>query len=176
MLSNRKDLSFTAGIGIRQGCPLSPLISGVIADPFLRVLGRKLGRNGLIRAFADDNGLALRNCLALQVVLDEYEKYAIFSNLNLNLKKCYVVPLFPAVDKEQARAHIVGKVPGAGGMCYEWYAIYLGIYLGPGAGDIGWEAPILKYIERARQWGAGSSGLFVSARHYAIFCVSVLQF
>ena len=61
-------------------------------------------------------------------------------------------------------------------MCFAWYAIYLGIYLGPGAGDIGWEAPILKYLDRARQWGGGGKGLFVAARHYAIFCISVLQF
>ena len=64
MLDGRRDLSFVAGIGIRQGCLLSPLIFAVIADPFLRLLGRKLGAGGLIRAFADDNGLALRNCLA----------------------------------------------------------------------------------------------------------------
>ena len=65
------DLSFVAEIGIRQGCQLSPLIFAVIADPFLRVLARKLGRDGLIRAFADDNVLVLRNCQGLRVVLQE---------------------------------------------------------------------------------------------------------
>ena len=165
MLNNRKDLSFTAGVGIRQGCPLSPLIFAVIADPFLRLLSSKLDRNGLIRACADDNGLALRNSLALQIVLEEYGKYAIFSNLKLNLKKCFVVPIFSTHGIEVAMRYIVEKVPGAADMCFAWCAIYLGIYLGPSAGEIGWEAPILKYLERARQWGARGCGLCMSARH-----------
>ena len=89
----------------------------------------------------------------MRIVLEEYGRYANFSNLHLNRKKRYVIPLFPAEELETAKAHIVEMVEGAGGMCFAWYAIYLGIYLGPGAGEVGWEAPILKYLDRARQWG-----------------------
>ena len=99
-----------------------------------------MGHDGLIRAFADDNGLGLRKCKALEIVLQEYNKYAIFSNLHLNLKKCYVVPLFMAATIEVAKDMVVGTVPEAAEMGFAWSAIYLGIVMGPKAGDCGWEA------------------------------------
>ena len=54
-----------------------------------------------------NNGLALRNSKALQVVLHEYEKYAVFSNLKLNYKTCCVIPLFyvSGMDIERAKEH-----------------------------------------------------------------------
>ena len=48
--------------------------------------------------------------------------------------------------------------------------------LGPGAGDKGWEAPILKFQARERQWAGKHLGIFYNLRAYRIFAFSILQF
>ena len=47
------------GPGARQGCPLSPLALAACMGPLSRALQPQLGRDCLIRTFADDVGVAL---------------------------------------------------------------------------------------------------------------------
>eukprot|EP00969_Alexandrium_andersonii_P096968 4280734-Alexandrium_andersonii.AAC.1 len=56
------------------------------------------------------------------------------------------------------------------------HAKYLGILLGPGAGDGGWDAPILKFQARELQWAGQHLGIFYNLRAYRIFAFSTLQF
>ena len=95
----------------------------------------------------------------MDFILREYSNYAKFTNLVLNLKKSYVVPLFMP-DIAQAKDYIIGCVPGAASICFAFFAVYLEVYLGPGAEEVGWEAPLLKYLDRARLWGGSDGGLF----------------
>ena len=50
---------FLLGAGIRQGCPLYPLLFSVVLDPFLRDL-RTVVPTATLRAYADDIGMVIR--------------------------------------------------------------------------------------------------------------------
>eukprot|EP00972_Heterocapsa_arctica_P025480 3751370-Heterocapsa_arctica.AAC.1 len=50
--------------GIRQKCPLSPLIFALVVDVLLRKLEVALDGKGLTRAFADDTGSVLEDLFA----------------------------------------------------------------------------------------------------------------
>ena len=80
--------------GVRQGCPLSPLIFVLSVDLLLRTLERIDGITS--RAFADDIGLVMdnfsRNYL---VVFDIFQRFVKVSNLYLNLPRMVIIPLWP---------------------------------------------------------------------------------
>ena len=59
LLRGKTSTSFPVTYGIRQGCPLSPLLFAMVIDPFLRRLA-SIHNCIILRAFADDIGLALR--------------------------------------------------------------------------------------------------------------------
>ena len=53
---------FTAQTGVRQGCPLSPLLFIIATDAMIRVICSRIPSGDLnVRAFADDIGIVLRH-------------------------------------------------------------------------------------------------------------------
>ena len=77
---------FSADTGIRQGCPLSPVLFAIVADILVRKLQQELP-NSTIRAFADDTAMVIDDMRLLAQIIAIFEEYAGFSNLGLNLKK-----------------------------------------------------------------------------------------
>ena len=88
--------------GIRQGCPLSPLIFAVVVDILLRRISRTLEEKGLTRAFADDTAAVLKNFFeSMPAVAGLFGEYARISGLYLNYSKTVVIPLWLPREKIQ---------------------------------------------------------------------------
>ena len=75
---------FEVTAGVRQGCPISPLIFAAVVDLLLRRLNR-IYCTATLRAFADDIGMILRNLTDATMAFFVFEEFAIFSGLKLNL-------------------------------------------------------------------------------------------
>jgi hypothetical protein len=82
--------------GVRQGCPLSPLLFTICADILLREIAQTLTGQELVRAFADDTSVVVEDYEVampkLQVLFAEFES---ISALALNVKKrCWCFSLW----------------------------------------------------------------------------------
>ena len=65
---------------------------------------------------------------------------------------------------------------GGGGIEIASFAKYLGVYVGPGRAQMSWQAPLSKYLERARIWGNMGVGALLTCQAYQVFIGSVLMF
>ena len=174
-LSGTRYEGFSITRGIRQGCPLSPLLFAMSTDLLLRRLHR-LFPSSCARAWADDLAMVIPEvqhhwCLLLETFCD----FALVSGLQLNISKTVAVPLYQYVE-QQVRDDISRVARGWGEISIAHTAKYLGFYVGPGKGQLSWKAPLQKFRDRAKQWGRMGLGFLLTVQAYQIYISSVLQF
>ena len=161
--------------GVRQGCPLSPLLFAIAADLLLRRLQR-LVTDATPRAFADDLALVSQELMRdIPTLADLFHEYALISRMELNMGKTVVVPLWqtdPAVLRDQ----ITALAPRWGAMKIDNAAEYLGFTLGPGSGGRSWHKPLAKFDERAELWGKVGCGFQLTLLAARVYLFSVLGF
>ena len=168
---------FAMTSGVRQGCPLSPLLFVLVVDILLRTLLDSTPKDTTcIRAFADDVGMVIADaCTRLPIVLDVFEHFACFSGLRLSLPKTTVIPLWCIALKE-TKLLITRASPKAGSMAFDTWGTYLGFTVGPTRQEHMWTKCLSKFQSRAMTWKDSQQGLFHSCTLYNVFVVSVLSY
>ena len=86
-------MGFRVRAGIRQGCPLSPLLFAVVVDPLPRKLRREHD-SAEFRAYADDIASVMTSLRrALPNLLQCFGRFADTSSVRLNMAKVVIIPL-----------------------------------------------------------------------------------
>jgi hypothetical protein len=166
---------FALEAGIRQGCPLSPLLFAVTVDLLLRKLERLIPE-AMRRAFADDMAMVTRafwdNLPTLQATFREFGQ---ISGLQLNLPKTWIIPLWHG-DLGAITQRIARDAPDWSQVQVVTKGRYLGFMTGPGKGDLSWDEASVKYEGRVTVWAHQQLGLHGAALTYNVFALSVLTF
>ena len=175
VVAGSKRSGFEMLSGIRQGCPLSPLLYAVVGDLYLRRLQRLLPQS-MVRAYADDLAVLPRSLMSCLVTMQPFFlELEEVSGLRVNVRKSVVIPLGD-YTLEQAAAAIAAACPGWGGLVCSHSAQYLGFTLGPEAGDASWDGPFRKVLQRAASWGRLPLGLQLAAAAYSVHVISTCMF
>ena len=86
-LDGESSKSFKVHSGVRQGCPMSPVLLALALDPFLDHLCRKLPPTGMVRAYADDTCIVVQDVHTLPVISKCFTLLAKASRLAANIDK-----------------------------------------------------------------------------------------
>ena len=149
---------FPIHTGIRQGCPLSPLLFALVIDILLRRIKRLLP-DVHVRAFADDIALVIPDIAqALPILQDIFREMEQVGNLGLNMPKCVFIPLWQG-RAEDIQQYISQHYPFWGGIKVDYKGTYLGFVVGPERGNLNWTKPLDKFARRAKEWGGTGLGL-----------------
>lgn len=107
--------------GVKQGCPLSPIIFNISIEPLLRVIKTLEQNNGYrlhnnthsILAYADDIVLIAKNEEAMQNMLSKVGETAEWMGLKFNAKKCATLHIDCRKRRETRETlfHIQGEHP-----------------------------------------------------------------
>jgi len=161
--------------GVKQGCPLSPLLFATCVDLLLRMLDHKL--SGLTcRAFADDIAAIVKDWWQQGPIMESvFSDFHLISNLELNINKTVCIPLWPE-GIEDIRHNIGQRIPSWANLAVKDCGTYLGFVIGPGKGSQSWEKPLARYTDRVRQWSKIGGGRHFATLAYNTFAISTLMF
>ena len=162
--------------GVRQGCPLSPLLYAVCADLLLERIRTTIS-TAVTRAYADDTAVIIQDILAEAPILAQiFQEFGNISNLHLNINKTVVIPLFPTPGIAATRDNLIHLIPTWSNVQLEYYAKYLGFMIGPDSSCRSWKDPTEKYQQRATTWTNLHLGLHCTAVSYNTFALPVLTY
>ena len=166
---------FDMKAGIRQGCPLSPLLFATVVDLLLRRLSNTFSGE-LLRAFADDTAMVVkdwwRSAADIAAIFEEFGR---ISGLVLNMPKTVIIPLWP-VQLETLRLQIAEQLPGWKNVAVSFWGTYLGFAVGPEKRDRSWVKALQRFKDRIVMWNWSGLGLHYAATAYNTYAISVLSY
>jgi len=190
-IGGRRVAGFQIKAGIRQGCPLSPLLFAIVADILLRRLQRTFP-HATRKAYADDLAMVVDELLDEgKPIMDMFDEYQMVSGLRLNMKKVVVVPLWfpdalrqfqqkivgPQLNREeQIRRALVQRDGRWAEAAFSDKAEYLGFCIGPGAGQTSWERLFCKAMKTVMLWREVGCSLFYTTLLYNVYILPTLTF
>ena len=102
---------FPMSTGVRQGCPLSPLLYAICAELLIERIRMELP-SAVIRAYADDTAVLIQNLWTDTSTLAKiFADFGSMSNLHLNLSKTVVIPLFPQPSLTAVKNQLTQATP-----------------------------------------------------------------
>ncbi|KAL3689560.1 hypothetical protein R1sor_015869 [Riccia sorocarpa] len=153
--------------GVRQGCPLAPLLFALCSQPFMSMLRRAElagrirglqiapGKSLLHQLFADDTGICIEDkeeyFTELQLILNRYE---LASGARINIQKSLVMPLGQATVPDWVRT--IGCEVAKGRRHFK----YLGICVGVEVSDGKARKALVAWKKMIRPKQHGGLGLF----------------
>ena len=166
---------FPLETGVRQGCPLSPLLYATVAEILLDTIEHRCP-NALALCYADDTALVLNSFWEEAPILQQlFQEFADISGLHLNLRKCVVIPLDEG-NLDSFRQRLTSTVPLWKEMQVARHGKYLGFVVGPEKGDKTWHEPTQKFLQRCQLWEAQGAGMYYHTIAYNTFALSTLTF
>jgi ribonuclease HI len=110
--------------GVKQGCPLSPLLFALCYDVLLRYLSNKSSHRDY--AFADDLAIAAHNLNTIISTLKIIHNFSLYSGLGLNIKKTTILTTMGTDPHHTTRL----EQAGFGAIEFVDAATYLGVLVG----------------------------------------------
>jgi len=175
-LDGQTSPAFTSKSGVRQGCPMSPVLFALALDPFLDYLAKALPNDSMVRAYADDMAVILPNLKELPILAKSFDLLGKAAGLQVNIDKTICIPLYPSTV--MACKKDISHTSWAGMGVQIGYGKYLGFLVGPKAtAENNFEGAMAKFRIRAQHWlSLKHLGAFFQVLGYNMFAVSVFSF
>ena len=166
---------FKLEAGVRQGCPLSPLLYATVAEVLMDKIEQDYP-DTLVRAYADDTALVLTNFWHEAPILQQiFAEFGVLSGLRLNLSKCVTIPLDGgSLETFKTRRQL--NIPAWSTMPVATSGKYLGFMIGPGKEQSSWNGPVKKYLNICDMGRGHAIGLQFNVAMYNTFAISTLGF
>jgi len=130
----------------------------------------------LVRSYADDIALVIRSMVDCgKIIYKFFAKIARYTNLNLNLKKCVVIPLWTD-DISVAKGIITQLIPEWRSMAFNTHGKYLGFQVGYGSDSLEWDTALRKFRNILNLIAKIDQPIFQAILMYHTYAVSVIQY
>ena len=166
---------FVMSRGVRQGCPLSPLLYAIVAELLLERVVQTCP-DVMVRAYADDTATVLNDfgseAPKIQQIFEDFSK---LSGLELNTKKTIIISLSTR-PLETFKNQLATSIPTWSDMQVARSGTYLGFCIGPSKKDGSWEKAAKKYEMRVALWADEPLGLQYDTMVYNTFAATVIGY
>ena len=148
---------FDALCGVLQGCPASGTLFVIAINPCLHLIDESIGKNDIVRAFADDIAIVIDRLGTLSQIAKIFEAFRRASNLAVKPNKCVIIPLGSPFSDEivrKVRVFLGEHIPDWAKFAIEPRGEYLGFFIGTNIKNYVWTKAEGKWDKRSREIAA----------------------